>query len=806
MDTLLQDLRFALRSLRKNPGLFMVVVVTVGLAVGVNTAIFSVVNGVLLRPLPYPDSEELVTVWQDYTERNGVEREWLGHAELEDLRTRVRSLEAAAGWGGWTPTLTGTGEAVRIRGAVVSEGMFEDVLGVPPARGRSFTAAEDAPDGPDVVVVSHAFWQDVLGGSPDVLGSTLMLSEVPYVVVGVMPEGFQAPFASEARLWAPFRHDPEACGRGCLNVRVVARLADGTTVEQARSETDALAAELADTYPVKEGVGMDVFRLRDDMVAEARPALLVLLGAVGLILVLACLNVANLLLARATTREGEVAVRLALGAGRPRIVRQLLTESAVLAAVAGAAGLLLAFWGTDLLLSAAPEGLPRLEEVGVDGRVLLFTGLATVAAALLFGAVPAARTARADLKQAMGASGRGGTAARAHTRLRSGLVVGQVGLALVLLVGAGLLIESFRELRQVDTGYDASGTLVLQTGLPVARYQEGAERVAFYQALLDRLAALPGVEGVGAVSTLPLSGADGDSDFRVEGEPVPPAEVSQAAWVRPAAGDYFPTMGIDLVEGRIFGPSDDADAPDVVVVNRSFVERYLSSGRAVGRRIAFGRTSEPTWREIVGVVEDVKQFGMRESDRPAVYLPHPQVPFGTMGVVLRTEGDPAALAPAVRRTLAELDPGLAASDMRPMREVVGEALAADRFVTLLVTLFSALAGVLAAVGIYGVISYDVSRRSRELGVRSALGASGGELRGLILRRAGTLALGGLAVGVVAALGLTRFLESLLFGVGATEPAVFLLTAALLASVALGAAYIPATRAARVQPARVLREE
>ncbi len=807
MTELWRDIRFAIRTLGRAPGFTAVVVATLALGIGANTAIFSVVDAVLLEQLPYDEPDRLVNVWQDVRERGGPETEWFNYEDFADLAAEPNMLAAAGTWGGWQPTLTGSGEPDVITGASVSHEMLTGVLRAQPFLGRLHQRQDDVPGAPGVVVLSYRAWQDRFGADPDVVGRSVTLSENPFTIVGVLPQGFDTPFVPGAEMYSALGAFGEpGCGRGCFGTRVIGRLAPGVSLDQARSRARTLAARLEQAYPeTNTNMTFSVVDLREDMTQGSARGLWVLLGAVAFVLLIACTNVANLLLSRAAAREGEMSVRVALGAGRGPLLRQLLTESLVLALAGGTLGLALAWWGTAALLRLAPDGaLPRLDAVSIDPGVLAFTAVVTILTGVLFGLLPSWRAARPDVHDSIRSAGRGGTGQGG--RLRNALAVLQIAAALVLLVGAGLLIRSFDRLNQSDLGFDPEGVLALQLSLPSGRYEDADARRSFYFTLISRLEALPGATAVGAVNSLPLAGFDGDADFMVEGEPPAPPGVSQATWIRPMSDGYFEAVGLELLQGRMFEPGDDAEAPRVVIVNQTMVDRYYD-GDAVGRSMAFG--SEPddaTWRTIVGVARDVRHFGIKAPPRPATYLPYGQVSFANMALAVRTSGDPTALAPEVRRVISDMDPSLAASGIRPLRDLVDTALAPDRFVTLLLGLFAVTALLLAAVGIYGVISYGVTRRYREMGIRMALGADSGQVRRLVVRKGMGLVVAGLLVGLAAAFALTGVLQSLLYGVEATDPLTFVVTTSILAGIALTASWIPAVRASRSDPVNVLREE
>lgn len=811
MDDLRRDLAFAARQIFSRPVFTAVAVATIALAVAATTSIFSVVDGIMLRPLPYDDPDELVMVWMDYTERDVVlrdkSREWLSWPNFADFRDEVDAVESISAFTGWRPTVTGDGtSAEQLVGARFSHGMLSRVLAVEPALGRGFVPEEDVPDGPAVVILSDGFWRRAFGADPGILNRTILLNDTPFTVVGVMPPSFRPPPFLGTDVWTPLQLDrTNGGGRGSIFLRTVGRLRDGTTVELALAQARELGRRLEEEYPVDNvDTNFNVFSLHVDLVNRASTALWVLLGAVGLVLLIACVNVANLLLARGATRSGEIAVRVAMGAGRRRILSQLLTESTLLALVGGVLGIGMAFLGTDLLLRIAPPGTPLLDQVSVDGRILSFAVLLTLATGLLFGVLPALDASHADPAGALREGGRSG-AASGSARLRNALVIGQVGLALVLLVGAGLLVRSFQNLQRVDLGFDPGGVLSTRIQLPPVRYPDAESRLGFFQALEDRVAALPAVEAVGSIDALPLAGFDGDVTFFVEGAAPPERGLEPTVWLRRATPGYFDAMGLELVSGRPFTPSDDGEAPRVIIVNET-LEREYFDGQAVGRRLNVNNPAEPVWREIVGVVRDIKNFGIRAESRNAMYLPYAQAPSPFMFTAVRTGGETESLVGPIRAAVAELDPGVALAMVRPMDELVDSSLATDRFTTSLLGGFAVVAMILALVGLYGVVSYTVSMRMREMGVRIALGAPKEGIRRLVLRWALGLVMAGIALGIVGSLGVIGLIEGLLFGVPGTDSATFAIVATLMIGAALLASLVPAVRATRVDPIEVLKAE
>ena len=805
-ENLLKDLRYALRGLRRSPGFTAIVVLTLALGIGANTAIFSVVDGILLRALPFQDPDELVAVWADTTRRGGPAREWLSYPNFHDVRQLDDVFAEVGAYLGWGATLTGVGDAVSLRGLRVSEGMFNRVLGVEPALGRGFAASDDVPDAERVVLLSWSLWQQQWQGDPSILGESIVLSGEPTVVIGVMPATFQPPFRPQAQMWSTLRMDAtqHAGSRGEAMYHAVGRLQPEVAIATAQGASDTLGSTLEQEYPdANLGMGYTLRPLRSDIVDGTSSALWILLGAVGFVLLMACVNVANLLLAQATSRVGEIAVRSAVGASRSAIIRQLLAESVVLAATGGALGALLGVFGTSALVSLAPPGTPRLAEVSVDARVLAFTATVTLLAAFAFGLVPALRASRGDLAAALGEVGRKADGSGGR-RLRAGLVVVQVALAMVLLVGAGLLLRTFQQMNTVDLGFEPNGVLALQLGLPSSRYADQADRIAFYGELERRLGALPGVNAVGGVDSLPLGGGDGDAHFQIEGQPEPPRDQERIAWIRRMTPGYPETIGLRLVSGRFFELTDDRAAPRVAIINETLARTYFAGQDPVGQRIYFGRAADtPFYLTIVGVAGDIKNFGVTQESRNAIYFAYGQMPTGFMSMVLSTSGDPSSLAAPARAVVAELDNLLATADIATMDEVVQQSLASERFTTTLMSAFAAVALTLAAIGLYGVISYAVSMRSHEIGVRMALGANRRSVGRLVIGSSMGLVVAGVALGAIGAWGATRFLTGLLYETEPTDPLTFAAVITVLLLAGIIAATLPASRASRIDPIRVL---
>lgn len=806
LGQLRQDGAFAARQAFRSPGVSAVVVLTVAFAMAVTTAVFSVLDGVLLRPLPFEDSEELVSVWADYSrldvELPDLYREWLSWPNFVDFRDEVPAVEAAAVWSGWRPILTGSGEAVQTNGGVVSYGMFSQVLGVEPSVGRGFLPEEDLPGGPLSVLISDGFWRTTFGGDPQLVGREIRLNDRPMTVVGIMPADFTPPDFLGTDLWALFQVDPTRAPRGGANFRAVGRLADGASIELARDQAAALASRLELEYPdVNQDVGYSVFSLQKDLVRHASTAVWILFGAVCCILLMACVNVANLLLARGATREGELAVRVAVGAGRARIVTQLLTESTLLVGLGGLLGIALSFVATDLLVTVAPEGTARLSNVAVDGRILAFGLVVTAVAGLLCGTLPALRGSQAAPGGALRESGRSRVGARSG-RLRDGLVVAQIALALVLLVGAGLTSRSFNNLQSVDPGFDTEGVLTFETLLPFTRYEDPSSRIGFVDPLEERILAIPGVRSVGSVNPLPLSGRDGDTSFEIEGQAAADDGRSRAVWVRRATPGYFEALGLAVTEGRVFSRSDTDEAAPVVMINQTMADRFFGS-QALGQRINVNNPNDPVWREVVGVVADVKNFGLRADSRNALYFPFHQATSGLMFTVIRADAEPGTIVPAIRDVVRGLDPGIAVTGLQSMSEQVDRTLQQDRFVSTVLKGFALVALFLAVVGLYSVIAYAVNMRRREMGVRIALGAPRSAIGGMVLRWVMFLAAAGALLGTVGAFVASRTLQGLLFGVSAEDPVTYVSVIALMGLTATVAGLLPAWRAVRVDPVEAL---
>jgi predicted permease len=806
MQTLWQDLRYGARMLQKRPGFTLIAILTLALGIGANTAIFSVVNALLLRPLPYVDSERLVLL---SAKLSTGERDSASYPNYVDWRARARSFEGmAVGWL-YSFALRGGDRAVLAPGCVVNWNFFQ-LLGINPQRGRLFTEADDRYGAARTVVVSHSLWQGRLGGDANVIGKTLRMANENYTVIGVLPPGFA--YFRAADVYTPLgpflAPDSAFAGRGntAFNFYAVARLKPGVTVEQANSEMEAIGNQLAREYPnANEGKSAQAERLQDVMSESVRQSLWVLFGAVGFILLIACINVANLLLVRAAERQKELAVRLALGAGRWRIVRQLLSESLLIAGLGGACGLLIGRWMLDGLLGLAPPGIPQLSRVELDNTVLLFTlGIAALTS-LLCGLLPALQASKTDLQIALKDAGRL-TIGAAREGTRKALVIAEVGLSLVLLVGAGLLVRSMYNLLHVDLGFNADNLLTMEMSLPEGKYNPQTLRV-FYDECQARVSAVPGVHSAGLTRAFPITGSNWGGVFIAADKPVPSrADMPEADRIR-VSPNYFETMGIRLLRGRSLTTADTPESAPVVVINETLARRIWPNEDPVGKRIKLHLPETPgPWREVIGVVNDVKMDGVDRVTSMQMYLPYSQMPVESVGVVVRAERNPAALAPALEQAIRAIERDILISSILTMDQLLGNSLAQRRLTLVLLVSFAALALLLAAVGIYGVISYAVRQRTHELGIRMALGAQTRDVLALILKQGLQLALIGIGLGLLAAFALTRWMESLLFGVRPTDAMTFGLIALVLLLVALTACWIPARRATKVDPMIALRYE
>ncbi len=817
METLLQDLRYAARRLARSPAFTAVAVLTLALGIGANVAIFGVLNGVLLRPLPYDEPDRLVKLWNRW---EGSPEADLSPAEYFDYRDRVTAFVAMGAYATGAVNLTGGDAPERLGAGYLSAGVFP-ALGVDPALGRRFTPEEDSPSGEPVVVLGHGLWTRRFGADPSVVGRTVFMNGSAHRVVGVMPPGFRLPEdlrgEGETEIYLPLGIDRTTVpNRGSHFLHGMARLRTGVTPEQAAAEVAGVARvfvdEYPDDYPEAMRFGATTEPLSEYVVGDARPMLLILLGAVGLVLLIATVNVAGLLLVRADARQREMAVRGALGAGRWHLARQLLAESGLLALLGGIGGVLLAVCATQMLVLLNPPNLPRPEAIGIDLRVLAFAAAVSLLASLLFGLAPALHASRPGLGRALRESGHSSTAGADRQRFRSVLVASEVAVAVVLLVGAGLLVRSFVALRSVDPGYRTEGVLTLRLSLPQADYPDESAP-AFYRELRERVAAIPGVTAAGAVTNLPLVSGLGDLNFRIEGRPMAEGDVSPRADWQAVTPGYFEAMGMRVLRGRVLAPTDDERAPGAVVINESLARRYWPGADPLGARFELGGGAGPGWVTVVGIVRDLRHTSLAEPPRPEMYLSHVQFRFWDSGAPVRAMTlavaggtSPAALVPSVRDAVRRMDPDLPLADVRTMAQVRADSVAEPRFVMLLLTLFAGVALALASIGVFGMLAHAVVQRTREIGIRIALGAGAGEVSRMVVRRGIGTALAGLAVGIPAALAASRVLTGFLFGVSATDATTFVAIPLLLLAVASIASYLPARRATRVDPMVALRNE
>jgi predicted permease len=802
MDPLLQDLRIAVRSLLKRPGFSTVAVLTLALGAGLTTAIFSVVYGILLRPLPYRDADRIVMVWQ--TSRANPQPSPGGstsHLNYLDWKRQSRSFDAMALYAATRFVLTGLGEAEVVRAAIVTPGFFE-TFGASPLIGRAFNDKDDLANGPSVVVVSHGFWQDRLGGKADAIGSSLEISGRSFEIIGIAPEGFD--FPRKARLWRPVQNNDQACGRDCVYTDGIAKLKPGVSVEAARGEMDGIARTLETRFPAANtNVAIGVATLRDATVGDVRPALRVLLAAVIMVLLIACANVANLVLARGTTRHTEIAVRAALGASQGRLLKQMTVESLVLAAAGAVAGVLLASWGIDIIKQFAPAGIPRVDEIALDLPTFLFALALVAATAALFGLGPALQLTRVPLIVSLREGSRTSAGAAGASRAKFALLVGEVALSLVLLLVAGLLLRSFARLQAVNPGWNPTGVSVFTLSLPPATYANDPTVVAASDELDRRLSAIPGVERVGRIQGLPLGPMVNVLNFTRPDRPAPPPGQVPQALSRNIDPDYFAVMGVPLLAGRHFTDADRIGSAPAIIISRAMATRHWPGEDPVGKTLRIGGPENIT---IVGVVADVRSETLTGLPQPEMYRPHRQTADRAFTVVIKSERDPGQVLAEARSVVHAFDRRLPLIGAASMQQLVDAAVAQPRFYLMLVSMFALLAVVLAAVGIYGVVAYVVGQQAREIGVRMALGARPGEVIGLVIWQGLRPSLIGAAIGLAIAVLGADALQRLLYEVAPRDAATLaLVTALLLATVCL-ACFVPAARATRIPPTTALRSE
>jgi putative ABC transport system permease protein len=816
MNTLLQDIRFGLRMLLKSPSISIVATIALALGIGANTAIFSVVNAVLLRPLPFPDSDSLVSIFETDTQR-GQQRGSHSFPNFFDVRSQNTVLERVACYHGADFIMTGRGEPARIQGSVVTGDLFP-LLGVAPMLGRTFHPDEDKPSETGrVVILSHELFQKRFNSDPSIVNQAITLDGRSYTVVGVMPPSFEFPIQNEpVELWttiavdvAPGEESPVTEQRGAHFLQVIGRLKSGVTREQAQSEFTTIAARLEQQYPdTNTRKSLRVDSALTALVGDIRPALLILLGAVACVLLSACANVANLLLARATSRHKEMAIRTALGASRTRVIRQLLTESVMLSILGGAVGLLLAVWWSDLLIALGKDDIPRAIHVGIDWRVLGFTLGISLLTGLVFGLAPAFHSSRSELVESLKEGGRGTSEGARRNRVRNVLVVVELAIAVVLLVGAGLLIQSLWRLRNVNTGLQSQNVLTFNVGLPEIKYNSDRQ-TQFFIDLKSRLQTMPGVQSASTIFPLPLNGDRFSISFEIEGRPMARKDHPSADFFTTGVG-YFGAMGIPLIKGRDFDDRDKHGSTPVIIITETFARQYFPNEDPIGKRIHPGISSiegeESVMREVVGVVGDVRNRSLNTEPKPAYYVPHTQVPFSQMVAVVRTTGDPRSMISGVTKEVAAMDRDIPLFGVKSMDEYLSSSVAAPRFNTTLLSIFAVVALVLTVVGLYGVMSYSVAQRTNEIGIRLALGAQSRDVLLMIVKQGSVLIGLGLGIGLFGAYLATKLIASLLFGVQAKDPLTFAAVAVVLALVGLLACYIPAWRATKVDPMEALRCE
>lgn len=822
MSTLAQDIRFALRAFRKNPWFMLAAVLSLAIGIGANTAVFSITNALLLRSLPYRDADRLVILW-NRSPGLGITEDWFSTAQYFDVKTGHKGLEEVAIAIGGNENLTGRGDPERVGTIRISSNLLP-MLGLSAGMGRLFVAEEDSPGRPSTAILSYGMWTRHYGSDPQMVGKSIYINGVPREVVGIMPPGFSLPRevmptldgAEQADVLLPLPLPADAArNRDHEDYNIIGKLRPGVSVKQAQAEMDTITARLRHdfpaVYPPNGGLTFGIVPLLEQVVGEVRPTLFVLLGAVGFVLLIACANVANLLLSRSVARQKEIAVRTAVGASRWRIIRQLLTESLVLALCGGGLGILLAFAGVHAVHLLGSRSVPRLSDVGVDGETLLFTGLISVLSGVLFGLAPALRVSILNVHATLKDESRGSAGASVWGRgnkLRRLLVVAELAMCAMLLIGAGLLIRSFSQVQGVPPGFNPRNLLTLELTMSGPKYKDKAAVLSAYRQLWDRLERVPGVTAAGAVTSLPLSQMFAWGPITVEGRIPPPGENFINADERMVSGHYFQAMQIPLLGGRLFNEQDTDSKPLVTIVDENMAHEFWPHDDPVGKRLHLGGLSETDapWITVVGVVKAVKQYTLDSGSRIAFYLPHTQYPVRAMNVVVRSGNNPASLASAVRREIRDLDAELPLYNVHTMDQRVDESLARRRFSMLLLTLFACIALALASIGIYGVMAYLVSQGTREIGIRMALGATPRHVLGLVVSQGMAMALSGVGLGLLGALALSRLMRNLLFGVGAADPVTFIAISGMLTLVALLATYVPAQRAARVDPVVSLRYE
>ncbi|HSL54005.1 MAG TPA: ABC transporter permease [Pyrinomonadaceae bacterium] len=811
MDSLIKDIRFAVRGLLKRPGFTVVAVLTLALGIGANTAIFSVVYSVLLKSPPFPRADRMVLLWGD-DRTEGDSRSQVSHTDIVDYRAQQTLFESITTFNSWTPLLSGAGEPARINAALVGDDFF-NVMGTQPFLGRGFLPEEQQEGKDQVVVLSHELWQRQLNSDPEAVGKSILLNLRPHTIVGVLPQSFHSLPATllnkPALLYRPIVEETSESQRSARHLRSIGRLKEGVTIQQAQSELSVIAQRLEAQHPeTNTNWGIHLVGLHEDTVRDLQKTLWVLLGAVAFVLLIACANVANLLLARSTQRAAEMTIRTALGASRARLLRQVLTESGLLALLGTAAGLLLAVWGVEVIKVLGSKTIPQLQTVELSLPALAFTFGLSLLTALLFGLGPAWQSSRPDLTEALKADGRGLGGGTRRTRLRSVLVVSEIAFALVLLMCAGLLIRTVGHLLKVDPGFEYANSLKMDLGLPALRYSTPEKRIEFYRELTTRVRSLPGVVSAGVITPLPVAGGFDSTGIDIEFQPTEPGREPMVDRYIMTPG-YLQALNIPLKHGREITTQDDERAPLVLLVSEGLAARFWPNQDPIGKRIKLpwnpGREDEP-WRTVVGVVGDVKQYGLDKPSTSAVYLPHAQYSVSFMTLVARTSVEPAEMLGTVKQVVQQLDPDQVPMEVATMQDVMVDSVRTQRFTMFVLAAFATLALALAAVGIYGVMSYVVAQRTHEIGIRIALGARIGNIFRLVMGNALWLALGGIALGAVGAFALTRLMKSLLFGVAPFDVTTFVVVSVALGVVALVASFLPARRATKIEPLVALRNE
>jgi len=804
METLLADIRYAGRMLIKRPTFTIVAIVTLALGIGANTAIFSVVNAVLLNPLPYAQPSELAILWLQTPATNQF-RQPASFPDFADWQSQNQSFERVVGTRTVSVNLTDGDEPERVNGARVSAD-FLSAFRISPLAGRDFLDTENRPGGTPVAMIGYTLWQQRYGGDPALIGRTVNIDSTTYTIVAVLPKGFFYP-NPDTQVYFPLIQGKNETARGSRFLRVTARLKPGVSIREAQADMDTIAARIAEQYPdSSSGVGVQVVPLHEEVVGKIRPALMILFGAAGCVLLIACANVANLLLARATARRTEFAVRTALGAGRARLVRQLLTESVLLSFAGGLIGLLIALWGVPTLTSISASSIPRVEEVSVSFKALLFTLLISLATGILFGIAPALQSSNKVLTENLRDGRRGATSGAMHQRILNALVAAEVALAVVLLAGAGLMVRSFVSISGVSPGFKPKGVMTIGIGLTQPVYADIQQQSRFYDRLNEKVSAIPGVESTAGINRVPLLGFNASTSFTFQGQQVEPGQ-QPTADCRVATPNYFKAIGIPLLSGREFTEGDTKDAPFVAVINRAMAEQFLPGEDPIGKRLQI-YPNPPLWREVVGVCGDVKLLGLDEEINPAIYVPVTQNPYAnamrSSFLVVRTNADPNGVVAAIRGVMKTVDPGVPVAQVRMLEDILSDSVAPQRLNMWLLVSFAGLAALLGAVGIYGVMAYSVSERTHEIGVRMALGAASRDMLNMVLWDAGKVTAAGMAAGLASAFVLTRLMSSLLYKVSAADPVTYAGISVLIVCVSLLASYIPARKASRVDPMVALR--